>query len=103
MVKQGILVTPDASSDILEGITRRSVIELAATLNIPVIERKVALTELYTAEEVFACGTSAFISPITEIDSRVIGAGSVGPLTERLRNGLLTIQAATEHPWITKL
>lgn len=103
MVKQGILVTPDASSDILEGITRRSVIELSAKLAIPVIERKVALTELYTAEEVFACGTSAFVSPITEIDSRTIGSGIMGPVTKQLRNCLLEIQADEKHPWITTL
>ena len=103
MVKQGALVTPDASSDILEGITRRSVIELAGKLGIPVIERKVALTELYTAEEVFACGTSAFVSPITEIDSRIIGSKTAGELTLQLRNELLKIQADAKHPWITTL
>jgi branched-chain amino acid aminotransferase len=103
MVKNGTLITPDTASDILEGITRRSIIELADTLHIPVTERKVALTELYTADEVFACGTSAFISPLTEIDSRGISDGSAGALTTKLRNELLKIQGDEAHPWTAKI
>ena len=103
MVKGGTLVTPDTASDILEGITRRSVIEIAKRSNIPVIERKVALTELYTAEEVFACGTSAFISPIAEIDGRKIGTGETGEITETMRQTLGAEQANPDGDWTTKL
>ncbi len=103
MVKNNHLITPDCSSDILEGITRRSIIELANDLSIPVIERKVALTELYTSDEVFACGTSAFVSPITEIDNRLIGTGQPGPLTLQLRKLLKKEQTNPDGKWVTKL
>ncbi len=103
MIKRNTLITPDCSSDILEGITRRSIIELATDLSIPIIERKVALTELYTADEVFACGTSAFVSPITEIDNRQIGTGEAGALTLRLRELLKQAQINPNGTWVTKL
>jgi branched-chain amino acid aminotransferase len=103
MIKNNTLITPDTSSDILEGITRRSIIELANTRGLTVIERKVALTELYTADEVLACGTSAFISPITEIDNRIIGTGKIGVLTQSLRDELAVEQGNKKHAWIIVL
>ncbi len=103
MVKNGVLITPDTSSDILEGITRRSIIELACMRGLTVVERKVALTELYTADEVFACGTSAFVSPITEIDNRVIGTGSIGTLTQSFKEELAAIQGDEKHIWVTTI
>jgi branched-chain amino acid aminotransferase len=103
MIKNITLITPDTSSDILEGITRRSIIELANTRGLTVIERKVALTELYTADEVLACGTSAFISPITEIDNRIIGTGKIGVLTQSLRDELAVEQGNKKHAWIIVL
>ncbi len=103
MVKNGVLITPDTSSDILEGITRRSIIELANQHALSVIERKIALTELYTADEVFACGTSAFVSPITEIDNRVIGNGVAGTITKSLRTKLSATQGDQSHFWVTVL
>ncbi len=101
LVKRGELITPDCASDILEGITRRSILELAKEVGIPTSERKVALTELYTADEVFACGTSAFISPIIAIDGRVIGDGIPGTLTDTLRDKLKAAQSDPTHDWIT--
>jgi len=92
LVKNGTLITPDSSSDILEGITRRSIIELAKEAGIQVIERKVALTELYTAEEAFACGTSAFVAPIINLDGRTIGTGKAGKTTKNLKDKLQRIQ-----------
>ena len=103
MIKRGELITPDCASDILEGITRRSLIELARQQNITVTERKVALTELYTADEVFACGTSAFVSPITEIDKRTIGDGTPGTITKNLRNLLEVEQKNSLSQWTTVL
>lgn len=102
LIKRGELITPDPASDILEGITRRSIIELAKQEGIPVFERKVALTELYTADEVFACGTSAFVSPIIEIDKRSIGDGKPGDITSLLRKKLSTAQRSENH-WTTLL
>lgn len=84
MVRDGELVTPDITHDLLEGINRRTVIELAKSLRIPVSERSVDLTELYIADEVFACGTSAYLTPIIEIDARHIG--KIGrPVTKKLQ------------------
>ena len=103
MVKRGTLITPDCASDILEGITRRSIIELAEQASIPVIERKVALTELYTADEVFACGTSAFVSPIVEIDGRIINGNTAGEITLQLRTALKTAQSDPSNSWTTLL
>ena len=85
LVRNGTLYTPDTASDILEGISRRTVLELARDMGIEACERRIDLTELYVADEIFACGTSAFLTPILEIDKRVIGGGTVGPVTETLR------------------
>lgn len=103
IVKNGCLITPDTASDILEGITRRSIIEIALSKGLNVVERKIALTELYTADEAFACGTSAFVSPITEIDMRIIGDGSPGTITLELRDELTAVQNNNNHKWITLL
>ncbi len=100
MIKNKELITPDCSSDILEGITRRSIIELAKINNLMITERKVALTELYSADEVFACGTSAQISQITEIDNRKIDNGEKENLTAFLRDKLIKTQTDKIHPWI---
>ena len=85
IVRDGTLITPDTANDILEGINRRTVLKLALDMQIPVIERTVDLTELYVADEAFACGTSSFITAIIEIDKRYIGTGSIGPFTKLLR------------------
>ncbi len=83
MVRDSVLITPSQSSDILEGINRKTVIEIAHGLNIPVIEREIDLTEIYIADELFACGTSAFIAPIIEVDKRKIGDG---PVTKKIKD-----------------
>lgn len=92
LVKNGVVITPDPASDILEGITRRSIIEIARESGLEVVERKVALTELYTADEVFASGSSTFIAPVIEVDGRTVGQGAVGPITEDLRAKLKIAQ-----------
>ncbi len=84
-VRDGVLITPDTASDILEGITRRTIIELARGMKIPVVERKVDLTELYIADEVFASGTSALATPVREIDKRIIKNGETGKITKSLQ------------------
>lgn len=85
IVRDGVLITPGTSSDILEGISRRTVLGLASDMDIPTVERVIDLTELYIADEVFASGTSAFVSPVIEIDKRRVGDGAVGPLTTTLQ------------------
>jgi branched-chain amino acid aminotransferase len=87
MVRRGALVTPPISDGVLEGITRATLIELAQTeLDIPVVERTIQRTELYTADELLLCGTGAQILPVIEVDRRPVGAGLVGPVTEALRS-----------------
>jgi branched-chain amino acid aminotransferase len=85
MVKRGELRTPPLSSCILEGITRDSIITLAREMGVPVKEGLIARDELYLADEVFLCGTAAEITPVREIDNRMIARGSMGPLTEMLQ------------------
>jgi branched-chain amino acid aminotransferase len=86
MLKEGAFSTPPVTDDILEGITRRLVIGLIRDeLGMPVIERSIDRTELYTCEEMFLCGTGAQISPVVELDHRAIGTGRVGEFTEELQ------------------
>jgi branched-chain amino acid aminotransferase len=85
MVKNGILITPPVTDNILEGITRGRLMEIARDeLGIPVAERGIDRTELYVADEVFLCGTGAQISPVIEIDRRAIGGGRPGQITRDL-------------------
>jgi len=85
IVKQGKLYTPDLTS-CLEGITRASVIELAAEIGIPVIEKRITRDEIYCAEEAFFTGTAAELTPIRELDNRTIGSGKRGPITAQLQS-----------------
>jgi branched-chain amino acid aminotransferase len=84
IVKQGKLYTPDMTS-CLEGITRASIIELAAEMGIPVIEKRITRDEVYCADEAFFTGTAAEVTPIRELDNRKIGSGTRGPITARLQ------------------
>ena len=87
MVRDGVLITPSVTSDILEGITRDTLLEVALDeLRIPVRERTVDRTELYTCDEAFFCGTGVQICAITSIDRRPVGDGRIGPITKRLRD-----------------
>ncbi len=86
LVLNGALVTPGPTENILMGITRASVIEMARRdLGLETIERPIDRSELYVADEVFMTGTAAEISPIVEVDRRRIGDGRVGPVSDRLR------------------
>lgn len=84
VVKQGKLYTPDLTS-CLEGITRASIIEIAGELGIPVIEKRITRDEIYCADEAFFTGTAAEVTPIREVDGRLIGNGRRGPMTQRLQ------------------
>ena len=84
IVRDGTLITPPSSDNILEGITREHLMTMAGDLGIPVKERSIDRTELYMADEVFLCGTGAQLAPVIEIDRRPIGSGKVGPITHRL-------------------
>ena len=92
IVRDGKLLTPAVTDNILEGITRRTVIQLAqADLNIPVIERTIDRSELYIADEVLFAGTGAQVAAVVEIDHRPIGSGKMGPVTQKLQDAYFGI------------
>jgi branched-chain amino acid aminotransferase len=85
IVKGRVLITPPVTDNILEGITRRRLLEIARDeFGVATTERTIDRTELYTADEVFLCGTGAQISPVIEIDRRAVGSGRPGPITRDL-------------------
>ena len=87
MVRDGCLVTPPITDNILEGITRRSVMELAKNeLGLTVVERPIDRTEIYICEEFFLTGTAAQITVVTRVDHRPIGKGVMGPIGEKIRS-----------------
>jgi len=87
LLRNGVFATPPTSDNILEGIVRRSVMQLIhEELKMEVKERQIDRTELYLADEAFFCGTGAQISAITRVDHRPVGTGKMGEATSRLRN-----------------
>ena len=92
MVRKGRIVTPTTSSDILESITRTTLIEsLGPSLGMDVVEREIARTELYVADEAFFCGSGYEITPIVSVDRFPVGDGGVGPVTQRLSNAYMNV------------
>jgi branched-chain amino acid aminotransferase len=86
VVRGGTAATPPVSEDILEGIVRRSVLQLLREeLGVEVVERPLDRTEIYLADEVFFTGTGAQITAVTRVDHRAVGSGRMGPITGRLR------------------
>ena len=84
IVKDGKVITPPTSTGALRGITRTAVMTLAEKLGYPIVERNITPNELFTADEVFLTGTAAEITPVREVNKRVIGSGKPGPVTKRL-------------------
>ncbi len=104
IVRDGKLITPGVDQDILEGITRASVIELAKGMGIDVIERPVDKTELFIADEVFLTGTAAKITPIRQLESTPLSQQR--PLMEALRSKLVAITEGRDEQyahWITRI
>lgn len=86
LVRDGKLITSPVTADILEGITRSTILHVAhEDLGIPVIERPIDRTELYVADEAVFVGTGAQICPIAEIDHRLVGDGTIGPISRRIQ------------------
>lgn len=96
LVREGKLITSDVSTDILEGITRDTVIKIAEYANIPVVVRAIDRSELYIADEILLSGSSARIAPVISVDKRPVGNGVAGPVTERLAQLYDTVQRGTE-------
>jgi branched-chain amino acid aminotransferase len=86
MLRHGVLVTPPVNANILEGITRRSVLKLAKEeLGLDVLERSIDRTEVFLCDELFLTGTAAQITAVTRVDFRDVGTGEMGPITRQLR------------------
>lgn len=100
MVRDGKLITPDASSGILESITRDAIMTLAREeLGVEVQERTVDRTELYMADEVFTCGTAAEITPVVSVDKYKVGNGEPGALTTQLEALFVSVLRGNEDRW----
>ncbi len=84
LVRHKALITPSLADDILEGITRANVMEIARDLGYAVEERRISRAELYHAEEMFLCGTAAGITAVGEVDGRRVGDGDTGPITKSI-------------------
>jgi branched-chain amino acid aminotransferase len=86
MVRDGVAITPPVSDDLLEGVTRKALMELMANEGIPVMERSIDRSELYVADEIFVCGTGVQVSPVIEVDHRPVGSGEIGPIARLVRD-----------------
>ncbi|MDP0971551.1 aminotransferase class IV, partial [Klebsiella pneumoniae] len=80
-----VVYTPDLSAGALNGITRNTVMHICKDLGLEVVQKRITRDELYIADEVFFTGTAAEVTPIREVDRIEIGAGSRGPLTEKIQ------------------
>jgi len=106
IVREGKLLTPDTTTDILEGITRATIIKLADYLGIANSQRTIDRTELYIADEAFMCGSSAHVTPILSIDKRPVGNGKIGPVSLRLFEAYKKAQRGEIQDfkqWLTKV
>jgi branched-chain amino acid aminotransferase len=104
LVRDGVLITPGVDQDILEGITRASILELAAAMGIPVQERAVDKTELFIADEVFLTGTAARITPVRQLETTLLP--SKRPIMDRLRDRMTSITEGRDPEydhWITRI
>jgi branched-chain amino acid aminotransferase len=98
MVRKGKIITPPLTGDILESITRETLIEDVAprVLGMPIIEREIDRTEVYVADEAFFCGSGYELTPITSIDRFPLGDGKVGPITQRLSDAYMALVRGTD-------
>jgi branched-chain amino acid aminotransferase len=104
MVKNGVLITPDQSADILEGITRDTVLAIAKSKSIPAVERSIDRSELYTADELFYCGSSARVTPILSVDRRKVADGVAGSITQCIQAAYEVVQLGKDKDftqWLT--
>jgi branched-chain amino acid aminotransferase len=103
IVRDGVIYTPDLTSA-LDGITRRTVIQLAEEAGYKVVEKRITRDEVYIADEAFFTGTAAEVTPIREIDGRAVGSGSRGPITEQLQSKYFDVvhgRSAAHTDWLS--
>ena len=86
VVRDGVALTPPVSDDLLEGVTRKALVELMHNEGIPTAERSIDRSELYVADEIFVCGTGVQVSPVIEVDHRPVGSGEIGPIARLVRD-----------------
>jgi branched-chain amino acid aminotransferase len=106
LVRDGKLHTPDLSGGALDGITRRTIIEFAGELGIPLLERRITRDEFYIGDEAFFTGTAAEVTPIRELDNRPIGTGDRGPITRKLQKlffDAVTGKIPEKMHWLTRV
>ncbi|OGG00839.1 branched-chain-amino-acid transaminase [Candidatus Gottesmanbacteria bacterium RBG_16_38_7b] len=106
MVRDGILLTSPKYADVLEGVTRKTILQLANDLAISTVERNIDRTEVYIADEAFLTGTGAQLAWISQVDGRTIGDGKIGPLTAKIQKLFFSIVRGNERkyfPWLTKV
>lgn len=105
LVSRGVIYSPPSTEDNLDGITRRSLITfITEDLKLPFVERTIGRSELYTADELFLCGTGAQVTPVRSVDRRTIGDGDIGPFTKRLQAHFQdVVHGRVEHrkSWLT--
>ncbi len=102
MVRDGKLISPPNDNS-LESITQQTVIDLAKDMGIEVIRRRITREEIYIADEAFLTGTAAEVTPVREVDARVIGSGSRGEITERLQSAYFDVVAGKNEKYIHHL
>jgi branched-chain amino acid aminotransferase len=106
IVRDGVLITPPVTGDVLEGITRRSILQVAADLGIPTEQRSIDRSELYIADEAFFCGTGVQVAWIETIDGRTIGSGTDPQVTRSIREVMFdTFRGRNDRyaDWITRV
>lgn len=106
LVRDGTLMTPPVTADILEGITRLTLISLSEELGFTVIERPINRTELYIADEVFLCGTATEVTPVIEIDHRPVGDGMPGEITRAISrrfDDVVHERSDAHNDWLTPI
>jgi branched-chain amino acid aminotransferase len=103
LVRDGALVTPAPSENILEGITRKTIIQIARDeLGLETVERQIDRSELYISDEVFFCGTGVQVAAVIEVDGRPVGTGKIGPMVEKIRDLYFRItkgEVGKYKPW----
>jgi len=102
MVRDGVLITPP-SDNTLESITQKTIIDLAKDMGIEVEKKRITREEVYIADEAFFTGTAAEVTPIREVDARIIGAGSRGPITKKLQTAYFDVVAGKNPDYIKYL
>ena len=100
MVKNGVLITPPLTDSVLESITRDTVIKLAMTMGIEVVERSIDRTELYTCDEVFLCGSAMEITTVLSVDKYKVGNGEPGVITTELHEAYLKAAMSGYRDWV---